>query len=115
MQDSGSSNKLLTSDTIAEGDHLTQDHAASFIGEPARKRHFEYVHLSAAAVSLLCLLVGVLTITPSLKIAWSLRFSGQIIVLGFLLGIMNLCMQTVVPHSFLLPRGSLWPIEVTEL
>ena len=88
MQDSGSSNKLLTShaDPVVEDDRFAHD-AASSLGEPARKQRFEYVHLSVAAVSILCLLGGILTITPDLKIAWSPRSSGQIIVLGFLLGV----------------------------
>ncbi|KAJ9603304.1 hypothetical protein H2200_012082 [Cladophialophora chaetospira] len=83
------SNKSLTSTTypVVENDHLTHNDSASSIGEPARKRHFEYIHLSAAGISMICLLLGLLTVTPNFKIAWSLRFSGQIVVLGFLLGI----------------------------
>lgn len=73
----------------------------SALGKPSKKQLFDHTHLLAAAVSLICLLLGILTVTPNLKIAWSLRFSGQIVVIGFLLGIMNLCLQTIVPYSFL--------------
>jgi hypothetical protein len=72
------------------------------LGIPATRKLFSYVHLAAVIVSLLCFVLGALTITPSLTIAWHLRFNGQIIVIGLLLGIMNLCMQTILPFTFLL-------------
>ncbi|KAF2828751.1 hypothetical protein CC86DRAFT_404642 [Ophiobolus disseminans] len=72
------------------------------LGLPEKRKVFSYLHASTVLGSLVCFAIGVVTITPSLGIAWRLRFSGQIVVLGFLLGVMNLCLQTVVPFALLL-------------
>jgi hypothetical protein len=101
--------KLYTSTEfpLSDSSWVDQDASAPLLGLPTRKRLFEPVHLSAALVSIICLLMGILTITPDLTIAWLLQFNGQIIILGFLLGIMNLCMQTIVPHSLVLLEAHL--------
>ena len=72
------------------------------LGLPAQRKLFSYAHLAAIITSVLCFMLGTLTITPTLTIAWQLRVNGQIIVIGFLLGIMNLCMQATLPFTFLL-------------
>jgi hypothetical protein len=96
--------RLLTYTACPSNDdsQVAQDASASLLGLPTSKRLFEPVHISAALLSMVCLLVGILAIIPDLPIAWLLQFNGQIIILGFLLGIMNLCMQTIVPHSLIL-------------
>lgn len=72
------------------------------LGKPARKALFEKGHVFATALSWICLLAACLTVTPQLRLAWLLRFDGQIVVIGFLLGVMNLCTSTVVPQTLLL-------------
>nr|POE61020.1 hypothetical protein CFP56_64729 [Quercus suber] len=72
------------------------------LGVHSGRRYFETMPLIAVSISLLCFFVSILIITPTLKLAWLLEYNGQIIVIGFLLGVMNLCTTTVVPHVLLL-------------
>ena len=53
--------------------------------------------VAAVIVSLLALLFAILTISPSRTWAFQLSYTGQIIVIGFLLGIMNQAMSRVLP------------------
>lgn len=75
---------------------------APTLGERATKPMLPQIHLVAVLVSLSCLVMGICTVVPSLSLAWHLEFSGQIIVIGFLLSIMNLYMQTILSTTFLL-------------
>lgn len=79
------------------------------LGELQAKKVVSLRNLSAVFISLLCLVFGILTITPHLSIAWHLGFSGQIVVVGFLLGIMNLCTLTILPYAFLLIEARFGP------
>lgn len=85
-------------DLVAERDGTTPP----TLGAPAKKRRFELVHVLATVISWLCLVVAYITITNHLRLAWLLRFEGQIVLIGLLLGIMNLCTSCVVPYAFLL-------------
>jgi hypothetical protein len=87
---------------LMDYDQTTQYDSLSPLGKPCEKPLVSRTHTSAAIISLICLLLGTLSIIPNLPIAWRLEFSGQIVVVGFLLAIMNLCMHTVLPYSFLL-------------
>lgn len=58
--------------------------------------------LTAVFVSLVCGVLAIVSITPSMHIAWRLRFTGQIVVVGFLLSVMNACLQHVLTFAFLL-------------
>ncbi|KAK3713903.1 hypothetical protein LTR37_008153 [Vermiconidia calcicola] len=78
------------------------DHHTLPLGIPTKKRRFEPVHIFTALLSWLCLMAAYITITTHLPLAWYLGFSGQIVVIGFLLGIMDLCTLTVVPYTFIL-------------
>ncbi|KAK7887665.1 hypothetical protein LTR67_009567 [Exophiala xenobiotica] len=69
---------------------------------PAHKPFFNVVDTIAVILSLVCLGVTMGAISPSLRYAAELQYTGQIIVLGFALGIMNQCLQRVTPHVFLL-------------
>jgi hypothetical protein len=64
----------------------------SALGQPEKKRLFAVTDLAAVSFSLVCFVLGVVTIVPDLSISWSLQYSGQIVVIGFILGIMTLCM-----------------------
>lgn len=72
------------------------------LGKPARKPHFEKSHAFATTLSWICFLASCVTIAPQLRLAWLLRYEGQIVVIGFLLGVMNLCTSTVIPQVLLL-------------
>jgi hypothetical protein len=108
----GDKNLGVTSTYALKGCSQTtspRNNVTSALGQPCEKRLISRTHGSAAAISLICLLLGILSIMPNLKIAWRLQFSGQIVVIGFLLGIMNLCMQTVLLFSFLLFEARIGP------
>lgn len=79
------------------------------LGRPTKKRRFEYVHILATAVSWICLVVAYITIVPHLPLAWRLGFNGQIILIGLLLSIMNVCSSTVLPYTFLLLEARFGP------
>lgn len=82
--------------------HCLHHNNSHRVGKSARKARFEPVALLAVAISLVCLALSVCVVTSRLRIAWTLGFNGQIIAIGFLLGIQNLCMAAVVPHGLLL-------------
>ncbi|KAK5265409.1 hypothetical protein LTR99_000133 [Exophiala xenobiotica] len=71
-------------------------------GRPAHKPFFNVVDTIAVILSIVSLGVTIGAISPSLRYAAELQYTGQIIVLGFALGIMNQCLQRVTPHVFLL-------------
>lgn len=107
-----------TVSTSSLKDHtpLSQEQTASMLALPARRQLFSYVHSAAVIVSLVCFVVAVATITPSWSLAWRLGFSGQIVIVGLLLSIMNICLQTVLPFLFLLVEarfGRSWPRTTT--
>ena len=72
------------------------------LGKPATKARFEKSHVFATAISWACLVAACITVTPQLRLAWLIRFDGQIIVIGFLLGVQSLCTSTVIPPALLL-------------
>lgn len=74
----------------------------SHSGKSAQRKRFEPAPTLATITSLVCLGLGICVITSRLRIAWTFGFNGQIIAVGFLLGIMNLCMGMVLPHALLL-------------
>lgn len=79
---------------------LKNDAAVAF-GRPARKRNFGILDSIAVFVSLLCLVLGVIVISPSLTLSWQMGYQNQIIVIGFLISVMNICAERVVPSCFL--------------
>ncbi|KAF2723646.1 hypothetical protein K431DRAFT_310744 [Polychaeton citri CBS 116435] len=69
-------------------------------GEPTSALSIDNGVWIALVCSLLALAVAIVTITVN-TIAWRLRYTKQIVVVGFLLGIMNICMMKVLPSLFL--------------
>lgn len=63
----------------------------------------------AVLVSLLALAFAIATISPSLSWAARLQYTNQIIVIGFLLGIMNMAMLRTLPYLFLVLEQRLGP------
>ncbi|KAL8786499.1 MAG: hypothetical protein Q9213_002726 [Squamulea squamosa] len=71
------------------------------LGKPTVKKRFHLWHLFAAGTSLLCFTLAT-TAVANENISWRLGPNNhQLIVLGFLLGVMNLSLGSVVPTLFL--------------
>jgi hypothetical protein len=70
--------------------------------KPARKPLVNIVDAIAVLLSVLCLAAAVIVISPSLHYAAQLQYTRQIIAVGFLLGIMNQCLQRTAPYLFII-------------
>jgi len=92
----------ITNSILTEYAPAQQVETTLVLGVPRPKGSLSYVHVLAATVSLCSFVLGVLAIVPALSLGWRLQFSGQIILIGFLLSIMNMCMHVIVPLDFLL-------------
>lgn len=83
--------------------------AQKALGVPAAKRTLHYSDAIAAIVSIICLIIALLAVASE-NLSWRLGFQNrQLIVLGFLLSIMNLCLASVTPKLFLLLEARLGP------
>lgn len=71
------------------------------IGRPVRRRKFEILDTAAILSSIICLILGIMVILLALTISGRMGFKAQIIIVGFLLGVMNICAERVVPACFL--------------
>ncbi|KAL8964357.1 MAG: hypothetical protein Q9183_004508 [Haloplaca sp. 2 TL-2023] len=80
---------------------LTHNHSPLALGKPTRKKRVHMLHILTAAISLICLILAI-TVVANEKVSWALSHNNyQLIALGFLLGIMNLCLGSVTPLLFL--------------
>ncbi|KAI0192030.1 hypothetical protein EV127DRAFT_492162 [Xylaria flabelliformis] len=71
-------------------------------GKPTVKKIIQPTHLLAAIVSLISLALSIIAVDNE-ALSWFLgQDTDQLIVVGFLLSIMNICLSTVVPMLFLL-------------
>ncbi|KAL8669790.1 MAG: hypothetical protein Q9168_005636 [Polycauliona sp. 1 TL-2023] len=69
-------------------------------GKTTAKKAFHTLYLLAAAISLVCLALAIVTVAEE-NVSWRLGINNhQLIVLGFLLGVMNLCLSSVTPMFF---------------
>ncbi|KAI4198975.1 MAG: hypothetical protein LQ350_004956 [Teloschistes chrysophthalmus] len=83
------------------GPSSTHDLPRPSFGVPTAKTRLPVLHLLAAITALICLALGVAAVANE-RISWHLGVNNrQIIVLGFLLSIMNLCLGSVTPTLFL--------------
>ena len=87
---------------LADFDHRPNRHGTDVPYDIVKRKRFETIPLVTAAVASLCLALSYFVIAPSSRASWMLGFNGQIIVIGFLLGVMNLCTGAVVPHALLI-------------
>lgn len=72
------------------------------LGKPARKKMFYKSDIAMAIIAFACLVLSVLVVSNS-YISWYLGVSNrQLIVIGFLLSIMSLCLASVTPTLFIL-------------
>ncbi|KAF4851044.1 hypothetical protein CGCSCA4_v003587 [Colletotrichum siamense] len=75
---------------------------ATLLGKPSRKRMFHIMDIAMAFVALACLALSILVVSNR-HVSWYLGVGNrQLIVIGFLLSIMNLCLASVTPTLFLL-------------
>jgi len=71
------------------------------LGSPTAKKMLHLRDLSAAALSFVCLAIAIATVVHG-DLSWRLGVrNNQLIVLGFLLSAMNLCLGSVFPILFL--------------
>ncbi|KAH0429956.1 hypothetical protein CcaCcLH18_08101 [Colletotrichum camelliae] len=74
----------------------------TLLGKPSRKRMFHSADIAMAFVALACLALSILVVSNR-NVSWYLGIGNrQLIVIGFLLSIMNLCLASVTPTLFLL-------------
>ena len=85
--------------TVVNGDYGQQRRV---LGRPNNKRIIDFVDLAAVLLSLACLAISLCVVTPKLDWAWRLQFDKQIVVIGFLLNAMYLCLQKILPRVFLI-------------
>lgn len=72
------------------------------LGKPTAKRRLHVMHALAASLSLICMALAIASVADE-RLSWRLGVKNhQLIVLGFLLSIMNLCLASVSPNLFLL-------------
>ncbi|KAM0795617.1 hypothetical protein BDR22DRAFT_813333 [Usnea florida] len=72
------------------------------LGKSGRKKMMDRIDGLAVLASLVLLALAVLVITPKLSWAWYLGYDHQLIVIGLLLGAMNLCLRRIAPAVFLI-------------
>ncbi len=76
--------------------------SVSGLGKPVAKKRVHAVSILAACISFICLASGI-TAVENTRVSWRLgQGTNQLIVLGFLLSIMNLCLGNVSTTLFLL-------------
>ena len=76
-------------------------HSLDPLGVPTVKKRLHISHILAAIVSLICLALAT-TAVANVKVSWLLgQRNYQLIVVGFLLSIMNLCLASTAPSLFL--------------
>ncbi|KAI0552559.1 hypothetical protein F4679DRAFT_534560 [Xylaria curta] len=97
-------------DKKASASHDT-DHRSSVphLGEPTAKKRLSYRDAATLLVSLISLGLAV-WVVASESMSWRLGVANnQLIVIGFLLSIMNLCLASVTPTLFALLEARLGP------
>lgn len=72
------------------------------LGKPCAKSRTAWPDLAAVTISLLCLVISICTISPSLQWSWHLGFQRQIIIIGLMISIMTKCMQRLSRMSLIL-------------
>ena len=71
-------------------------------GRPTAKALIDKLDTLAVLVTILCFIAAIVIIDPVRPYAARLQSSGQIVALGFLLGVMNQCLRRVLPYLFIL-------------
>lgn len=74
----------------------------SIIGKASPKHALDNLLLGAVLCSLACLALSICVVLPELPLAWYLGYDDQIVIIGFLLSAMNLCMKNVLQRMLLI-------------
>ena len=83
-----------------------------WLGKPTRKKKIHIADVVTTLLSLLCLVIAIVTVANE-SISWRLGVGNrQLIVLGFLLSIMNLCLGSLAPTLFLLLEAKFGPSTI---
>ena len=83
----------------AEGE---DDRVSHSLGKAIRKKHFNILYLFIVLVSWISLAIAVISITPSLDVAWTLRLQRQLQVLGLMFSIMGKCAKILAPKLIIM-------------
>lgn len=70
------------------------------IGQPSRRRKVKILDTAAISLSIICLIIGIIVVAPALTISWRMGFKDQIIAVGFLISVMNICAEKIVLSCF---------------
>jgi hypothetical protein len=100
----GDQEQLLQLQPIPASSAVSLLNKSSFppLGKPTVKKRIHIFDLLAVGVSLICLAVAVIAVADE-SVSWRLGVgTNQLIVLGFLLSMMNLCLAGVASGLFLL-------------
>lgn len=82
------------------------------LGKPIKKKKIHILDVLITLLSLLCLVIAIVTVANE-SISWRLGVGNrQLIVLGFLLSIMNLCLGSLTPSLFLLLEAKFGPSTI---
>ena len=82
------------------------------LGKPTRKKQIHIEDVLITLLSLLCLVIAIVTVANE-SISWRLGVGNrQLIVLGLLLSIMNLCLGSLAPTVFLLLEAKFGPSTI---
>ena len=71
-------------------------------GRARSKPLCDWIDSLSLSCSFACLIVCIIVVTPSLPYAWRLGYNNQLIVLGFMLAIMNLCNRRIATRLFVI-------------
>jgi hypothetical protein len=94
-------NERTTSVHLAQSQSSTASIDNCGVGRPCRKRVVNYVDIVAVSVSVVCFIIGVLVVVPTLTLSWRVGLQSQLVTIGFILGVMNICANKVVPPFLL--------------
>ncbi|KAK3984232.1 hypothetical protein QBC44DRAFT_389030 [Cladorrhinum sp. PSN332] len=72
------------------------------LGKPCKQPRVSRSQVGAVVLSLICLVLGTVTISPTAGWAWRLGFKNQIVIIGFLLSVMEKCTDVILSSVFLL-------------
>ena len=81
---------------------LEFDRVSPSLGKPSRKKHLKILDILVVLVSWICLAVAIITITPRLDVAWTLRLQHQLQIIGLMLSIMSQCIRILAPKLWIM-------------
>ncbi|KAL8782921.1 MAG: hypothetical protein Q9195_009532 [Heterodermia aff. obscurata] len=99
-----SSTQTLLSPAAAQP---SSDEQSTSLGKASPKQRIDKKDIFALLGSLACLILAIFTILPYSSFPWHLGLKNQIIIIGVVLNIQNLCLQRVMQSSFILLEARL--------